>query len=93
MKKLLYILLTLLCFCSCTDSYLDSPTAKEGEPVELILNFGAQNLEHNIVTRQTMPEISDEAKIYNLYIYIFDNEGNKIYGRYVGFYKCRSLFD
>ena len=82
MKKLLYILLTLLCFCSCTDSYLDSPTAKEGEPVELILNFGAQNLEHNIVTRQTMPEISDEAKIYNLYIYIFDNEGNKIYGRY-----------
>lgn len=82
MKKLLYILLTLLCFCSCTDSYLDSPTAKEGEPVELILNFGAQNIEHNIVTRQTMPEISDEAKIYNLYIYIFDNEGNKIYGRY-----------
>ncbi len=82
MKKLLYILLTLLCFCSCTDSYLDSPTAKEGEPVELILNFGAQNLEHNIVTRQTMPEISDEAKIYNLYIYIFDNEGKKIYGRY-----------
>ena len=50
--------------------------------MELILNFGAQNLEHNIVTRQTMPEISDEAKIYNLYIYIFDNEGNKIYGRY-----------
>lgn len=82
MKKLLYILLMLLCFCSCTDSYLDSPAAKEGEPVELILNFGAQNLEHNIVTRQTMPEISDEAKIYNLYIYIFDNEGNKIYGRY-----------
>ena len=82
MKKLLYILLTLLCFCSCTDSYRDSLTAKAGEPVELILNFGAQNLEHNIVTRQTMPEISDEAKIYNLYIYIFDNEGNKIYGRY-----------
>lgn len=82
MKKILYILLTLLCFCSCTDSYLDSTTAKEGEPVELILNFGAQNLEQNIVTRQTMPEISDEAKIYNLYIYIFDSEGNKIYGRY-----------
>ncbi len=50
--------------------------------MELILNFGAQNLEHNIVTRQTMPEISDEAKIYNLYIYIFDSEGNKIYGSY-----------
>lgn len=50
--------------------------------MELILNFGAQNIEHNIVTRQTMPEISDEAKIWNLYIYIFDSEGNKLYGRY-----------
>ncbi len=50
--------------------------------MELILNFGAQNIEHTIVTRQTMPEISDEAKIWNLYIYIFDSEGNKLYGRY-----------
>ena len=29
-----------------------------------------------------MPEISDEAKIWNLSIYIFDADGNKICGRY-----------
>ncbi len=81
-RLLLYILLTLLCLSSCTNNDIDSAVVADGEPVELILNFGAQNLEHNIVTRQTMPEISDEAKIYNLYIYIFDSEGNKIYGSY-----------
>ena len=84
MRRLIYILLlTLLCWSGCTTDTVDGTTpVKEGDPVELILNFGAQNIEHNIVTRQTMPEISDEAKIWNLYIYIFDSEGNKLYGRY-----------
>ena len=84
MRRLIYILLlTLLCWSGCTTDTVDGTTpVKEGDPVELILNFGAQNIEHNIVTRQTMPEISDEAKIWNLYIYIFDSEGNKFYGRY-----------
>ena len=81
--RLIYILLALLCLNGCTSEMIDdSGTVKEGEPVELILRFGAQNGEQNIVTRQTMPEVSDEAKIWNLYIYIFDSEGNKIYGRY-----------
>ncbi len=84
MRRLIYILLlTLLCWSGCTTDTVDGTTpVKEGDPVELILNFGAQNIEHTIVTRQTMPEISDEAKIWNLYIYIFDSEGNKLYGRY-----------
>ena len=82
-RRLIYILLTLFVISGCTGDMIDSATAvKDGDPVELILKFGAQNLEHNIVTRQTMPEISDEAKIWNLYIYVFDSEGNKIYGRY-----------
>ena len=81
-KELIYTLLALLLFSGCTVSDIDSTAIKEGEPVELILNFGARDIDHNVVTRQTMPEVSDEAKIYNLYIYIFDSEGNKIYGRY-----------
>ena len=70
-KELIYTLLALLLFSGCTVSDIDSTAIKEGEPVEMILNFGARDIDHNIVTRQTMPEISDEAKIYNLYIYIF----------------------
>jgi len=81
-KELIYTLLALLLFSGCTVSDIDSTAIKEGEPVEMILNFGARDIDHNIVTRQTMPEVSDEAKIYNLYIYIFDSEGKKIYGRY-----------
>ena len=82
-RRLIYTLLTLFVISGCTGDMIDSATAvKDGDPVELILKFGAQNLEQNIVTRQTMPEISDEAKIWNLYIYVFDSDGNKIYGRY-----------
>lgn len=82
MRRLIYILL-LFCFVGCTRDSVDmNTTPQEGEPVDLIINFGAQSPDDTIVTRQTMPEISDEAKIYNLYIYIFDSEGNKICGRY-----------
>ena len=82
MKRLLYILI-LLCLVGCSRDAVDSAlSVQEGEPVELLIKFGSQNIEHNIVTRQTMPEISDEAKIWNLYIYIFDADGNKICGRY-----------
>ena len=82
MNRLLIYTLLLLLFSGCTVSNTDSAVVKDGEPVEMILNFGAQDINNNIVTRQTMPEISDEAKIYNLYIFIFDSAGNKIYGRY-----------
>lgn len=83
MKRLIYILMMVLFVGGCTTDSVDSDMpVKEGEPVELILRFGAQGIEQNIVTRQTMPEVSDEAKIWNLYLYIFDSEGNKIYGRY-----------
>ena len=82
LKRLIYLLFTLLCCVGCSNIYDESLMPEEGDPVELTLRFGAQSVEDNIVTRQTMPEISDEAKIWNLYIYIFDSAGNKIYGRY-----------
>ena len=81
--RLIYLLLLTLCLGGCSYDAVDGGgVVREGEPVQLILHFGAQDIEHNIVTRQTMPEVSDEAKIWNLYIYIFDSEGHKIYGNY-----------
>ena len=85
MKRLLYILSMLLLWSGCTQNTLDDtlpPQVQEGEPVALTLKFGAQGSDFTVVTRQTMPEVSDEAKIWTLYVYIFDSDGNKMYGRY-----------
>ncbi len=83
MQRLLYYLLLLPLLVSCsTDLTDDQPAIKEGDPVSLLLRIGAQTPAETVVTRQTMPEISDESKIWNLYLYIFDSEGNKMYGRY-----------
>lgn len=81
--RLICWLMVLLCFSGCSVDRVDSVNlGEDDEPVSLLLNFGAESAVQNIVTRQTMPEISNEAKIWNLYIYIFDSDGNKIYGRY-----------
>lgn len=83
MQRLLYYLLLLPLLVSCsTDLTDDQPVVQEGDPVTLLLRIGAQTPAETVVTRQTMPEISDESKIWNLYLYIFDSEGNKMYGRY-----------
>lgn len=84
MKRLLYILLLLLpFFAGCTNELIDTQTSvPEGEPVELCLGFGAKGGIQTVVTRQTMPNPLDEAKVWNLYVFVFDGNGNKIYGRY-----------
>lgn len=83
MRNYLYILLaSLLLSAGCTKDPSSEGSVPEGAPVELQLRFGASVETDRVVTRQAMPELSDEATIYNLYIFIFDEEGNKIYGRY-----------
>lgn len=84
MRRYLYILLWgLLLAVACTrDGVLDPDRVPEGSPVELELRFGVPVGDRVTISRQTMPELSDEAKVWNLYLFIFDEEGNKIYGRY-----------
>lgn len=84
MKRLIQNLLwSLLLLAGCAqDPELEPAPASDGSPVEMLLRFGASHHLDIEVTRQTMPELSDEAKVWNLYLFIFDQEGNKIYGRY-----------
>lgn len=81
MKRLLYILLLGLLTTACTTDSVDGDRPREGEPVAMLLHFGTQS-PTLVQSRQTMPLLADESKIYNIYIYIFDAEGNKLYGRY-----------
>lgn len=71
----------LLTGCS-QDPLLEHPATAEGEAVEMLLRFGSRDPFGVEVTRQTMPELSDEAKVWNIYLFIFDQNGNKIYGRF-----------
>lgn len=83
MKRLLYFLLLTICLVGCTDDRFDAPTSiPEGQPVELRLSFASKGSIQTVISRQTMPNLSDEAKIWNLYVFVFDSDGNKIYGHY-----------
>jgi len=82
MKRILYILFTI-CLMGCTNEPIEVQTSvPEGEPVEMLLHFGSRGNVETVVSRQTMPLLSDEAKVWNLYVFIFDSEGNKMYGHY-----------
>lgn len=81
MKRLLYILLCCVLLAACANDPTETAPQNEGEPVELMIRFGSQTPQL-VQTRQTMPLLSDESKIYNIYVYIFDSDGRKIYGRY-----------
>lgn len=84
MLRRFYILLLGLLMCiGCTqDATLDATTVPEGTPIDMVLRFGAPAGNNLIVARQTMPEVSDESKVWNLYVFLFDADGNKFYGRY-----------
>lgn len=83
MTRLLYTLLLILCLSGCNNDLIDvQPSVPEGEPVDLRLSFGAKGSVQAVISRQTMPYLSDESKVWNLYVFVFDSEGKKIYGRF-----------
>lgn len=82
MKHIFYLLIFLI-FCSCEDAVMDVPNPVEGEPVEVVLRFGAHSpIQTTVTSRTTMPNKADESRIYNMYVYVFNSAGKKIYGHY-----------
>ena len=82
MKHIFYLLIFLI-FCSCEDAVMDVPNPVEGEPVEVVLRFGAHSpIQTTVTSRTTMPNVADESRIYNMYVYVFNSAGKKIYGHY-----------
>ena len=70
----------LLLPLSCIRENVESVRIADGEPVEFDLSFGAGSLENVLVTKSTLGEQAESA-IYNLYVFIFDADGNKFYGK------------
>lgn len=54
---------------------------EEGLPARISLNFNAMS--STVVTRAVQDE-EIESNVYNIYLFIFDSAGNKIYGQFFG---------
>lgn len=85
MKKIKYILylglVLLITFTSCRDEFFsyDDTKVVEGLPASIILGFKSQ--ENTIVTRaERDPEY--ENRVDNIYIFIFDSQGNVHYRKF-----------
>ena len=85
MRKLFRILFLLACSLVVSPSCVKENWGKgvrEGEPVDLVLNFNAP--EQGLVYTKSTLRTEQESSIYNLYVFIFDGTTakNKIYGKF-----------
>lgn len=88
MKRFIYFLLLLL-FVGCEQAPIDEnmgSNTDSDELVDVVLRFGAKgHITTDVdtsITRGTMPNVADESKVYNIYVYVFNSAGRKIYGHY-----------
>ncbi len=81
-KNLKYIIAAALVMAGAASCVQDNlvPSSKEGEQVWASLNFAPQD-NFNISTRATLSGEA-EFRVQNLYIFVFDSAGNKVYGKW-----------
>lgn len=88
MKRIIYFFILLL-FIGCERALIDEDiiNSDSKELVDVVLRFGAKghiitDINTSNTTRGTMPDVADESKVYNIYVFVFNSGGRKIYGRY-----------
>lgn len=84
MKNRLILLLALvLSFAAgCTrDDTTDSASVEQGETL-ITLDFGNNSYERVTVNTRAVLDETAESRVMNLYVFIFDGAGNRIYGHY-----------
>lgn len=80
-RSLLHIVLVLMTLLSCIRE--EQPTlCQEGLPVDVELRFGPVDAIRMDVETKTTLGIVQESGVYNLYIFIFDAGGKKLYGHF-----------
>ena len=68
--------------CACIKEQTEPQTVPEGMPTDMVIPFGATNSSGlTIGTRTTLGE-DKESKIWNIYVFIFDSDGRKFYGKF-----------
>ena len=83
MRRILTYLVTCVVifinFSSCVREFEESAPVGEGE-VDVALYFGAASM--NIVQTRADHSLENESRIYNLHVFLFDGDGNKVYSHY-----------
>ena len=81
LHTVLWILLVILAGCVREEPDAGRRTGN-GREVDVVLNFCQElGMEMKVSTKSTL-DIASESKVYNLYVFIFDQTRNKVYGRY-----------
>lgn len=81
--SLLMLLLALAAGCT-RDETTDAPPVGEGE-TWMTLDFGDASFERVSVNTRAVLDEAAESRVLNLYVFIFDASGNRIYGHYFGY--------
>lgn len=83
MRRILAYLVTcvviFISLSSCVSEVEESVPSGDGE-ADVTLSFGAASM--NIVQTRADHSLENESRIYNLHVFLFDSEGNKVYSRY-----------
>ena len=91
MKNFLHIVLALaliLGASSCTRDLVEPRPreyAPDGTPITLRIGFGTPEMEVTTVGTRSEASVADESRVHDLYVFIFDEDGDKIYGRYFSY--------
>ncbi len=90
MKSVLHIFLlltaSLLCAVSCIkEPFDDSGSIPEGLPITMGISFGAGEQLGVEVGTKAEASRTDEHNVHDLYVMIFDEYGNRMYGRYFSY--------
>ena len=86
MRKWFHIACLLLVlhglFASCVKEAEEGTAFREDVPVDLALHFGPSDAADITVTTKSTLGIEQESRVNNLYIFIFDAGGKKLYGHF-----------
>lgn len=90
MKVLVRILLLITAFLtvvSCVQEQIgiEHRSLPEGTPVTLLLDFGPEQLAPLQVGTKASSNRADEQRVHDLYVMIFDSEGNRFYNRFFSY--------
>lgn len=84
MKNILHIF--LLCLCSFGAACAEDPELEPGRSGEgdawVTLDFGHTPFDQVRITTRSSLGVIAESRVSNLYIYVFDHAGNRVYGYY-----------
>jgi len=82
MKKLFHLLLIVATIVSGCVTELSRPCPGDGAPIDIAIRFGTHEAtDVQVYTKSTLG-LAPESTVFNLFVFVFDEDGNKIYNKF-----------